>query len=62
MNLQSILKAEIEAREFLSKAKQVREEAQNSEIYFMTGSRLTGSLRRQSMELTNALTDLRKSG
>ena len=59
MNLQTILVAEEEAKQFLAKAKKARERAQNDK-YFFFGCKESASLRRQSMELSQALVELRK--
>jgi len=48
-----------EARKFLLKAKELEKEGENPYYSSITGSRLSGEVRRQSMELTNALSDLR---
>ena len=61
MNLEKLIEAETEARKFLKKCKIARERARGDDYFFMTGCRESASLKRQSMELTNALADLRKS-
>lgn len=61
MNIEKIIQAEKEARLFLERAKLVRDKTANySHVFF--GSKETASLRRQSMELSNALVELRKPG
>lgn len=59
MNLEKIFAAEEEAKRFLAKAKAARERAQNDEFFFF-GCKESASLKRQSMELSNALVELRK--
>ena len=59
MNLQTILAVEKEAKSFLEKAKIARDRAEKDN-YFFFGCRESASLKRQSMELTNALVALRK--
>ncbi len=58
MKMEDILKAEQEAKEFLSRVKVVREERKATRGTLF-GDRNTGALRRQSMELTRALADMR---
>lgn len=59
MNIESILKAEEEALEFIVRAKKLRELAKtNSRLYRVPKE--TGALRRQSMELTRALAVMRR--
>ncbi len=60
MNLQKIITAEKEAKEFLKRCNGLRECTKNDACFFY-GSKKTASLKRQSMELSNALVDLRKS-
>lgn len=57
MNKTKLQKAMFEARRFYEKAKEL--EKDSKEIYF-TGSALSGSVKRASMDLTRALADLRK--
>ncbi len=59
MNLETILSAEKEAKKFLEKAKLARKRIGSDGFGFL-GSKETASLRRQSMELSNALVDLRR--
>ena len=59
MNIETISKAEAEAREFIKRCKAVRKSAKEDNYCFF-GCQETGALRRQSMELTRALADLRK--
>ncbi len=66
MQIETILKAEEEAKKFLKRVQLVRIDVKErvggySNGTFIYGNRNTGALRRQSMELTNALADLRKS-
>ena len=60
MNLNKILKAEKEAKEFLKRAKTAKELAQHDSFFFY-GCKESAALKRQSMELSSALTELRKS-
>lgn len=59
MNLEKILAAEKEATRFLERAKAARERAKNDHFFFF-GCKESASLKRQSMELSNALVALRK--
>ena len=59
MNIETISKAEAEAKEFIKRCKAVREREQEY-AYCFFGCQETGALRRQSMDLTRALADLRK--
>ncbi len=59
MNLDKILSAEKEAKLFLERSKKAREAAQNDKFFFF-GCKESASLKRQSMELTNALVELRR--
>lgn len=55
------LKAAIsEAERFLERAKELSKTSVSSNGYFY-GSKLTGAVKRSSMDLTRALADLRKS-
>lgn len=60
MNLKNLNQAIEEAQEFLKRAKELRNDQKPSGDYYW-GSRLTASVRRQSMELTHALSKLRNS-
>lgn len=51
-----------EAARFLEKAKELQAETLKDKYVLQTGSVLSGSVRRSSMELTRALTEFRKSG
>jgi hypothetical protein len=62
MNLRKINTAEAEAKRFLEKVKAVKSRAKEERLIFLTGCRETGALRRASMDLSNALVELRKSG
>ncbi len=59
MDMHKVSKVEVEARRLLERVKQVKERSKEGNFIFY-GCRETASLRRQSMELTNALADLRK--
>ncbi len=58
MNKATITKAVKEARVFLKRAEELM--ASDFEWLGITGSRRTAALRRQSMELTRALSEMRK--
>lgn len=61
MKLADINKAKREALEFIRRADVViKETPKDKDWYLMCGSRNTGALKRQSMELTNALADMRR--
>jgi len=61
MRLSTLLEAEDAANLFLKKLKIAkREEQVNKNLFF--GSKATASLKRQSLELSNALVNLRKPG
>ena len=59
MNAATLHAAEQEAKEFLRAVSRVKELASKTELPVM-GSKETGALRRQSMNLTRALAELRK--
>jgi hypothetical protein len=59
MRVPAIEKALAEARQFAGRAQAVLNAAKDDKYLFF-GSKLTGSLRRQSLELTRALAELRK--
>ena len=59
MKEEALRLAEAEAKEFLRRAKVFRDEKPNFAFYW-PGSPASASLRRQSMELTRALAQLRK--
>ena len=61
MTKEGIKSAVDEAREFLKRATAVLKEAESND-YCLFGDKLTGSLRRQSMELTRSLAEMRKTG
>ena len=52
----------MEARKLIGRAEAVLLESKGNDLLFITGNRTTGALRRQSMELTRALTRLRGTG
>lgn len=63
MNLITIRKAKREAEEFVKRAKAVLDETDPKEpahSSWLWGTQKTGALRRQSMELTRALAEMRK--
>lgn len=61
MNMDKIMRAEKEAKRFLEKVRAVKIRAKEERLIFLSGCRETGALRRASMDLSNALSDLRKS-
>ena len=61
MNLEKVIKAEKEAKRFLVITKKVEQEISKDE-YLFYGNKLTGALRRSSMDLTRELAELRKPG
>ena len=62
MTPETIRKARAEAREFDRRAKELLDayEAEGNAWMRVVGGRLSGSLRRQSMELTRALAEMRR--
>lgn len=58
MNQAKLNKAVAEAREFIKRADALTKDHQGSGYFFP--SKLSGAVRRQSMELTRALSELRK--
>lgn len=61
MKKQKIQKAIAEAKEFIQKAEELMGNQKIGVADYYYGSKLTGSLRRQSMELTRSLSELRKA-
>jgi hypothetical protein len=64
MNLSTIRKAKREAEEFVRRAKIVLDETEPKEpanSSWMWGTANTAALRRQSMELTRALAEMRRA-
>jgi len=61
MTLKKIIEAEKEAIKFLEKTGIAKQAVRENDMFFITGCKESASLRRQSMELTNALADLRKT-
>ena len=59
MKEDTISAALIEAKEFVSRAQATLNAAKNDEYIFF-GTKQTGALRRQSLELTRALAEMRK--
>ena len=57
MNKSKLHKAMFEARRFYEKAKELDKVWKDS---YLTGTALTGAVKRASMDLTRALADLRK--
>lgn len=62
MNKDSLKAAEDAAKQFLEKAKILRQYESRTEGNWIFGSRHSGAVRRASMDLTRALSDLRKPG
>lgn len=61
MTKKKINAAKAAAHEFIKRANEVLDEQKTYEnAYFSGGSKATAALRRQSMELTRALSDLRR--
>ena len=61
MNQDTILRAKAEALQFIERADEMLNSGELSHRGFVcTGTRLTGSLRRQSLELTRSLADMRR--
>ena len=60
MNFKKIVAAEKEAKEFLKRCAALRVKMQNDDTA-KYGCKETASVRRQSMELTHALVDVRQS-
>jgi len=58
---QRIEKAYDEAAEFMNRVEELREDPQEGRMSLLTGSKKTGAIMRQSMELTRALADMRRS-
>ena len=59
MNKESMIKVEKEARKLLGLVKEAKVSEKVNGYYFY-GSKLSGALRRSSMDLTRALAELRK--
>jgi len=57
---ENIKKAIAEAQEFIKRGRAVMEDNKQYDTYGISSSALSGALRRQSMELTRALADMRK--
>lgn len=62
MTKRTILQTVIEAREFIKRANLVLENDQLKYVEIGCGNSLSGALRRQSLELTRALTAMRGTG
>ena len=66
MRPSGIKKAEIEAKRFLERVKELRETGQLPKVivdgkdWYLTGSKGTGAVRRASLDLTRALAVMRK--
>jgi hypothetical protein len=62
MNRGTLGSAIEEARRFLRLAKALEADAGKDEFYFGTASKKTGAVKRASMDLTRALSNLRRPG
>jgi hypothetical protein len=60
MNADTLRAAKLAARKFLALAQEADQAWKNDKYFFISGTKLSGSLRRASMELTRALTEMRK--
>lgn len=60
MKIAAVRRAKAEAEEFVRRAKKVIEEYGDNDCEFIWGSPASGALRRQSMELTRVLAEMRK--
>lgn len=60
MNMETILQAETEIKKFIKRSKAVKIRASGDKFCFF-GCKETAGLRRQSLELSNVLVNLRKS-
>jgi hypothetical protein len=60
MNIQTLNRAIAEAERFIESAKEVRQQAEHTDWLWVTGTRFTGACKRASMDLTRALSDLRR--
>ena len=56
----TISAAVVEAKKFVSRAQAVLERAKDDKYAFVTGNKASGALRRQSLELTRALAEMRR--
>ena len=61
MNQKKIIDAMMEAKKFVKRAEKVLLESRDDDCMFIAGNGRTASLRRQSMELTRALAEMRKA-
>lgn len=59
MNSTTLAAAETAAREFLKRAKALRE---SGDKYVIVGTRESGAVKRASLDLTRALADMRRPG
>lgn len=61
MNQKKIIDAMMEAKKFVKRAEKVLRESRDDDCMFIAGNGRTAALRRQSMELTRALAEMRKA-
>ena len=61
MQIEAVKKAKRDAEELVRRAQEVIDEYGANDCGFVWGSKATGSLRRQSMELTRSLATMRKA-
>lgn len=59
MNINTVIEAEKQAKEFLRRAKTLKDRAKDDKFAWY-GCKESGSVKRQSLELSNALIELRK--
>jgi hypothetical protein len=60
MNIQTLNRAIAEAERFLESAREVQQQAEHTDWIWVQGTRFTGACKRASMDLTRALSDLRR--
>lgn len=60
MNINTLIEAEEEAERFLDKVKNLQQRL-STDKYVFNGCRETGAVKRASLDLSNALADLRNS-
>lgn len=62
MNIERLIKAKKEAIRFLEKVSELeKEDILNRKTGYISGTKLIGSVKRSSMDLTRGLADLRRS-
>jgi hypothetical protein len=60
MNIETLNRAISEAERFLKSAKEVQQQAEHTSWGWITGTRYSAACKRASMDLTRALSDLRR--